>query len=154
MPLSPQWSYGLLQLVFQAASANTTNIAVNSTLGTNASLYLSLHTAQPTSNSQTTSEAVYGGYTRIPLVRGSSAGAFTATQATSAGATSSISPTVTISFPQATSGAETETWFGVGLSSGSSVAGTMILSGSLSPTITVAANVTPQLTTGTVITIV
>ena len=150
MPLSPQFSYGLLQLLFQGVSSNTTNIAVNSTLGTNASLWLSLHTAAPSSNTQSTSEAAYTGYTRVSIVRGSSAGAFTATQATSAGATSSISPNATISFPAATAGSETETYFGIGLSSAG--AGTLMLSGSISPTLSVANGVTPQLTTGTSIT--
>ena len=150
MPLSPSWSYGLLQLLFQQVSTLTTSIAVNSTAPVT-SLWMSLHTAQPSSNTQSTSEAAYTSYTRMPLVRGSSAGAFTATQATSAGANSSISPNVTLSFPQASGGSETETWFGIGLSSAG--AGTLLLSGSLSPTIAVATNVTPQLTTGTVITI-
>jgi hypothetical protein len=152
MPLSPQWSYGILQLIFQAASANTTNIAVASTLGTNTSLWLSLHTAAPTTNSQATSEAAYTSYTRIPIFRGSTAGAFTATQGSSAGAASSISPNVTLSFPQATGGGETETYFGIGLSSAG--AGTLLLSGSISPTLAVSNGVTPQLTTGTAITIV
>ena len=152
MPLSPQWSLGLLQLMFQAVSSNTTNIAVNSTLGTNASLWLSLHTAQPSSNTQSTSEAAYTSYTRVAIVRGTSAGAFTVTGATSAGATSSISPNATISFPAATGGTETETYFGIGLSSAG--AGTMILSGTISPTLSVSNGVTPQLTTGTVLTCV
>ena len=150
MPLSPQFSYGLLQLLFQQVSTLTTGLAVNST-APNTSLWASLHTAQPSSNSQSTSEAVYTSYARIPIIRGSSAGAFTATQATSAGSNSSISPNVTLSFPAATGGSETETWFGLGLSSAG--AGTLLLSGSLSPTLVVSNGVTPQLTTGSVITI-
>lgn len=151
MPLSPQWSYGILQLIFQGVSTNTTNIAVNSTLGTNTSLWLSLHTAAPSSNSQSASEAAYTSYTRISIVRGTSAGAFTATQGTSAGAASSISPNATLSFPAATGGTETETYFGIGLSSAGT--GTLLLSGSISPTLAVSNGVTPQLTTGTAITI-
>ena len=151
MPLSPQWSYGILQLLFQAVGTNTTNIAVPSTLGTNASLWLSLHTAQPTSNAQSTSEAAYTSYARIPIVRGSSAGAFTATQGTSAGAASSISPNATLSFPAATGGTETETYFGIGLSSAGAT--TLLLSGTISPSLAVSNGVTPQLTTGTALTI-
>lgn len=148
MPISPVWGYGLMQLLFQQISANTTNIMVNSTAADTV-LWASLHTAAPTSNTQSTSEAAYTSYARVSIAR--TTVGFTVAEASSAGATSTVNPLATISFPAATGGSETETYFGIGLSSAG--AGTLVLSGSISPTIAVSNGVTPQLTTGTAITI-
>ena len=150
MPLSPNFSAGIAQLLFQQISTLTTNIAVNSTLATNTVLWASLHTAAPTSNTQSSAEAAYTSYARVSIAR--TTVGWSVTNGTSAGAATSISPLATVSFPAATGGTETETYFGIGLSSAG--AGTLLLSGSISPTLAVSNGVTPQLTTGSSITIV
>jgi hypothetical protein len=62
----------------------------------------------------------------------------------------STSPVATISFPAATGGSETETYFGIGTAS--SGAGKLLYSGTVTPNISVSSGVTPQLTTATTVT--
>jgi len=134
------FSSNLLALIFNATTI--ANIAVNATSSPLTSLYVSLHTADPTSTgNQSSSEATYGGYTRVSVAR-SSAG-WTVTS-------NSVSPTATISFPACTSGSNTITNFGIGTASSGS--GSLLYSGTVSPNISVASGVTPQLTTSSTIT--
>lgn len=128
------------QLLFQAIT--WANIAQNATSTPATNLYISLHTADPgVSGNQTTNEAAYTSYARVALVR------------TNVGWTISgqaISPAALVQFPTATGGSETETFLGIGLSS--SGAGTLLMSGAISPNISVASGVTPELTTASTIT--
>ena len=130
----------LLQLIFNAVTI--TSIAQNASSPLT-SLYLSLHTADPgAGGSQTTSEAAYTSYARVAVVR------------TSSGFTVSglnVTLTSAVSFPAATGGSETETYWAVGTAS--SGAGQILGRGPISPTIAVSSGVTPQLTTGTTVTI-
>lgn len=129
----------LLQLIFNAVTI--TGIASNSGSPLT-SLYLALHTASPAvGGSQTTSEAAYTGYARVAVARTSSG--FTVSG-------SSVTLTSAVSFPAATGGSETETYFSVGTAA--SGAGEILYFGPISPTIAVSNGVTPQLTTGTTIT--
>lgn len=134
------FSNQLLKLIFQAtAIANVADNAASSPL---TNLYVSLHTADPTSSgNQGSSEATYTGYARVSVAR-SSAG-FTVTG-------NSVSPASTISFPAATGGTNTITNFGIGTAS--SGAGELLYSGTVTPNISVANGVTPQLTTASTIT--
>lgn len=105
-------------------------------------LYVALHTANPgAAGYQDTSEAAYGGYARVAVVRTS--GGWTVTSG-------SASPVNPITFPTCTSGSETETYFSIGSSSSGHTG--IYYYGPISPTIAVSVGVTPQLTTATVVT--
>lgn len=110
------------------------------------SLYISLHTADPgEAGDQTTNEVgtgAYGQYARQAVAR--SAGGFTISG-------NSCTLTATVSFPQMTTGTgATITHFGIGTAS--SAAGTLLYKGTVTPNITMANGVTPQLTTATNVT--
>lgn len=131
----------LLKLIFNATAI--ANIADNASSSPLTNLYLSLHTADPgASGNQTTSEAAYTSYARVAVVRTS--GGFTVSGL-------SVTLASTASFPAATGGSETETYFAVGTASSGS--GKLLGRGTISPTIAVSNGVTPQLTTGTTITV-
>ena len=126
-----------LNLVFKGTGI--ANIADNAASSPLASLYVALHTADPTaSGSQTSSEISYTGYSRVAVTRGAG---FTVTG-------SSVSPASSITFGAMTAGAGgTVTFFSVGTSS--SGAGKILYAGPVSPTISVTTGVTPQLTGST-----
>jgi hypothetical protein len=133
----------LLLLLFNntniANIGDATGVRGSSTAG---SLYLALHTATPAvGGSQTTNEAAYTSYARVAVAR--SGAGFTVSGA-------SVTLAALTSFPAATGGSETETFFSVGTSS--SGAGKVLYFGAISPTIAVSSGVTPQLTPGTTIT--
>ena len=137
---SGEYANNLLKLIFNGTSY--AGLADNVSSGAFTNLYVSLHTASPTATgNQTSSEAAYTAYSRVAVTR--TTGGWTIT-------TNSVSPVATISFPAATGGSETETFFGVGTSSLG--AGHLLYFGSISPTIVVANGVTPQLTTASAIT--
>lgn len=130
----------LLKLIFNGTAI--ANIADNAASSPLTSLYVSLHTATPTAGgSQTTNEAAYGSYARVAVAR--TTGGWTVTG-------SSVSPVANISFPTATSGTETETFFAVGTAP--TGAGKILYFGAISPTISVSTGVTPQLTTSSTVT--
>lgn len=130
---------GLLALIFTATTL--TGLAQNDSSPIT-TLYVSLHTSTPgAGGSQTTNEAAYTGYARVSTARTS--GGWTVTGG-------SVSPAATISFPVCTGGTETETFVGIGTAS--SGAGTLLYFAPLSPTISVATSVTPQLTTASQLT--
>jgi len=130
----------ILALLFNATPI--ANLADNAASSPNTNLYVSLHTADPgEAGSQTTNEAAYTSYARVAVARTSGGWSV---------ASGSVSPVATISFPAATGGGETETFFGIGTAS--SGAGVLLYSGAISPTIGVSNGVTPQLTTASAIT--
>jgi len=136
----------LLKLIFNATAI--ANIADNAASSPLTSLYVSLHTATPSGGTQSTSEAAYGSYARVAVTRNS--GGWTVTS-------NSVSPAANITFAAATNagttagaGTETETYFGVGVST--SGANKLLYYGPLSPTILVAQGVTPQISSSTTVT--
>lgn len=132
----------LLALIFNATAI--ANIAINHTTSPLTNLYVSLHTATPgAGGTQTTSEAAYGAYARVAVSRVGTANGWTVSG-------SSVSPISTITFPTATSGSETESFFAIGTTS--TGAGEILYFGPISPTITVSSGVIPQLTTSSTIT--
>lgn len=133
------WSNDILGLLFNATAV--TNIAINATSSPLTNLYVSLHTANPgASGTQTTSEAAYTNYSRVAVARTSGSWSLSG---------QTISPVANISFPAATGGSETETYFGVGTAS--SGVGVLLYSGTVSPNIVVSSGVTPVLTTATTV---
>lgn len=131
------WSNDILGLLFNATAV--ANIAQNNSSSPLTSLYISLHTANPgAGGSQTTSEAAYTSYARQAVARTSSGFTVSGT---------SVVPAAQISFPTATGGSETETFFGIGTASTGT--GILLYSGAISPTIVVSNGVQPILTTAT-----
>jgi hypothetical protein len=100
--------------------------------------YISLHTASPNeTGSQTTSEAAYGSYARQSVARS------TAGWTVASGVVDNDSA---ITYPQASSGSETETHYGIG--SDVSGAGNLFLWGALTVSLAVSAPITPQFAAG------
>jgi hypothetical protein len=147
MPIGPTFCGDILKLVFDGTAI--ANIADNTATTPSTVAWFSLHTAQPSSDDQTGSEAAYTGYTRIGVDRLSSSPSFSYVAASSAGAGANLYPTSNITFPIASGSSEVETHFSAGLSSAG--VGKILWSGTLSPTISVLNGVTPRLTTGTAI---
>ncbi len=131
-----------LKLLFQGTAI--ANIADNASASPLTNLYLSLHTADPTdavASGQSTNETTYTGYARVAVARTS--GGWTVTG-------NSVSPVATISFGTCTAGTATITHVGIGTAS--SGTGKMLMTGALSPSISVASGVVPQITTASTIT--
>lgn len=129
-----------LRLIFNGTAIG--NIADNAATSPLTNLFVALHTADPgEAGDQTTSEVSYTGYARATVARTS--GGWTVTG-------NSVSPTANIDFGACTAGSATATHFSVG----TAVSGTgkVLYKGSLSPTIAIAAGVTPRITTASTIT--
>lgn len=133
MPFGATFGNDLAKLIFQAAAI--ANIADNAASSPLTNLYVSLHTANPISGNQTTSEAAYTGYARQPLAR--SSGGFTVT-----GEVITLAAG-TLSFPIGTAGGETCTYAAIGsLVSGT---GKLLAVGALSPSLVTGNTITPQI---------
>ncbi|MET0708007.1 MAG: hypothetical protein ABWY82_14380 [Tardiphaga sp.] len=137
----------ILKLIFNATA--WANVAQNGTTP-DASTALALHSSDPgdsgnmSINEVTT--AAYTGYVRASKLRATGAGGWTVT-------TNSVSPFDTIAFPAGTAGSTgvSATHFSVGkLGGGTSE---MFWRGDIQPPIACGNGVTPQLTTGTTITL-
>ena len=136
----------LLSLIFKA----TTSATLASSAGSLSSLYVALHTADPTdSGTQTSNEVTttqYNAYARVTVSRSGAGWVVTG---------SSVSPAATISFPttNTTGTGCTCTHFSIG--DAASGAGNILYSGAISPTLVIPAtteNIVPQLTTATAVT--
>jgi hypothetical protein len=140
MSKANQFENDLLLLIFNATAI--ANIADNASSSPLTNLYVSLHTGDPgEAGSQTTNECAYTSYARVAVAR--TAGGWTVTA-------NSVSPASAITFPAATGGSETATYFAVGTAS--SGAGKILYSGTVTPNIVISSGVTPQLTTATAVT--
>lgn len=129
-----------LKLIFNATAIG--NIADNAATAPLTNLYVALHTGDPgEAGAQTTNECAYTSYARVAVARTS--GGWTVSG-------NSVSPVAAITFPAATGGSETATYFSVGTDA--SGAGKILYSGTISPSISISSGVTPQLTTSTAIT--
>ena len=136
---------GELLNLFLCAKA-IANIADNAAAGPYTATWSALHTADPTGGTQTTNELSLTGYTRVSTTRS------TAGYAVTGSGPASASPVSAITFPQLTStSTATASYWSVGTSSAAS--GKILASGSISPTIACAQNVTPQLRTASSITL-
>jgi hypothetical protein len=101
-------------------------------------LYVALHTADPgEAGVQNTSECAYGSYARQAVVR-SSAGWTVAANG--------VDNAALISFPTATSGSETATWFSVGVAS--SGATKILYKGALSASLAISNGIKPEFAIG------
>lgn len=135
-----------LKLVFNGTAI--ANIADNAASAPLTNLYLSLHVGDPTdaaASGQSTNETTYTGYARVAVAR--TTGGWTVT--TVSGVTT-VSPVANITFGQCTAGSASITHVGIGTASTGT--GKLLFSGALSPAISVAVGVVPQLTTASTIT--
>lgn len=131
----------ILAMIFNAASM--AGLADNDATSPFTSLSVQLHTASPTDTGDMTSnEATYTSYARVGVERTSSGWTVTG---------STVNPTATITFPQATGGSNTITHFSIGNSTVAASTGKIYYYGTVSPNITVTNGVTPRLTTATAI---
>lgn len=144
MPMSNNSIQGLLKLLFQnAAFANVGDAGGLQPSASAGSLYVSLHSADPgAGGNQTTSEVSYTGYARVAVARSSGGWPITS---------NTIDPGATIAFPACTGGTATAAYAAIGTAS--SGAGVLLWSGPITPNISIANGVTPELTTGSTITI-
>src|SRR5690242_6923627 len=127
-----------LLLIFEnttwANMGDATGIVHSTTAG---SLYISLHTADPgAAGTQATSEAAYTSYARVAVAR-SSAG-----WTTSGSSPTSVKNAAAVTFPAATGGSETETWFTVGRDASST--GEALFQGPLTSSLAVSSGITPS----------
>lgn len=130
-----------LKLIFNATAI--ANIADNAAASPLTNLFVSLHTADPgDTGTQSTNETAYTGYARVSVARTS--GGWTVTG-------NSVSPVATIAFGACTaSPGGAITHFGVGVAA--SGATKVLYFGTVTPNITMAIGVTPQLTTASTVT--
>lgn len=134
------WSSALLALVFNNVAApnigNAGGLQPSSVLG---SLYIALHTADPTSGgNQGSNEVAYSGYTRATVARGG----FTVTG-------NAVTPTAAVVFPAGTAGSSpTATFFSIGTAF--SGAGELLYAGPITPNILCGNGITPELPAATV----
>jgi hypothetical protein len=131
----------LQKLIFTATAI--ANIADNAASSPLTNLYVSLHTSDPgEAGDQTTNETSYTSYARVAVARSGSGWTVT---------NHSVSPAANIDFPACTGSTATITHFAVGTAS--SGAGKLLVSGTVTPNISVSSGVTPRLTTSTAITL-
>lgn len=130
----------LLKLIFNGTAI--ANLADNAAASPLTTLYLSLHTADPTdAGLQTTSEVAYTGYARVAVARNGTGWTVTG---------SSVSPTANIDFGQRSDlGTVAATYACVGTEP--SGAGKLLYAGTLSPAITISQGVVPRITTASTI---
>lgn len=131
----------LLDLIFNATTI--ANLAENASTSPLTTLYVALHTADPTnSGNQSSNEVSYTGYARVGVARTSAGWAVSGSSPTV------VQPVSNITFPTSTGGTGgTVQFWSVGTAS--SGAGNILYSGPVTPTINVISGVTPQLTTST-----
>lgn len=141
MPLGSTLEGDLLNLILCGKPISSLATSAGSTL-----TWQALHTADPSSGDQTTNEVALTGYLRTSVQRS------TAGFAVSGSGPASASPVGAINFPQLTSTSTgTATHWSVGFSSAGT--GKIMASGVITPNINLGQNVTPQLTTGSSITL-
>lgn len=133
----------LLDLIFRnTALANIGDTSGLQPSATPGNLYVSLHTASPTtSGDQSTNECTYTGYSRLAVPRSSP-------DWTRSGV--DISPGSNLTFGSCTAGSESATYMGIGTDA--TGAGHLLYFGPITPTIAISTGITPVLTTGTTIT--
>ena len=131
----------LLKLIFNATPI--AQLADNAAVSPLTNLYFSLHTADPgIGGDQTTSEATYTSYARVPVARTASGFVVTGNSCVLAGP---------VAFPSPTGGAgQVLSWFALGTALGGT--GKIMYRGPISPAISVVVALAPVLTTGTTIT--
>ena len=137
MPKSTSACNSILALIFNATAWS--NFADNASSNPATHLYLSLHTANPgVGGAQTTNEATYGGYARLPVVRTTSGWTVP-----SGGATGNAA---LAQFAECTSGSNIVTHVAIGRDA--SGTGLVLYAGALTAARTITAGIQPQFAPG------
>ena len=137
MPKGTTTCNNILKLVFNATA--WANVADNAATSPLTNLYLSLHTADPgVGGSQTTNESAYTNYARVAVAR--------TTSGWTAATTASTQNVGLLQFPQC--GATGSTVTHVAIGTASSGAGTILYSGALNSSLSVANLIQPQFAAG------
>jgi hypothetical protein len=139
MSKSNAFETALLELLFKntalAGIGDASGLQPSAVAG---SLYISLHTADPTeSGNQSSSEATYTGYARVGVARSAAGWTVAGNLVENAGA---------VTFPQCTGGSDTVTHFGVG--EDATGAGDLLYSGALTAPLAVSNGITPEFSAG------
>jgi hypothetical protein len=124
----------VLKLIFNGTAI--ANLADNAASAPNTNLYCSLHTADPTSGNQSTSETPYTGYARVAVSRST-------TGWTAANPTLNVAA---INFNTCTNTGSTIGWVGIGTTN--SGTGKLLYSGSLTTQLYVTNGVMPSFAIG------
>ncbi len=142
MPAGNSAQASILDLIFSnTAWANVGDSAGLPGSTTAGDLYVALHTASPgAAGTQSTNEAAYTGYARVAVSRAS--GSWTV----SGSSPTSLTNAAAVTFPAATGGSETETYFSIGVAS--SGATEIIVYGALTSSLAVSAGITPSFAIG------
>jgi hypothetical protein len=145
MPAGNTFQSDLLKLICEnlaiAGIGDTSGLQPSGSAG---SLYVALHTANPgAGGGQSTSEAAYTGYARVAISRASGSWSISGSSPTS------IANAGAVTFPQATGGSETETYFSIG--DASTGAGKILWYGALTSSLAVSNGVTPQFAAGALV---
>jgi hypothetical protein len=141
MSISNTTEDAILSLIFTATA--WANYADNAATTPETNIILALHTGDPgDAGNMSSSEATYTSYARATVAR--TTGGWTVTSG-------SCSPDANIDFAAATGGTNTISHFSTGKSGGGASA--ILLSGTVTPNISVTNGVTPRLTTATAITL-
>ena len=131
MAFSTAFRQSVALLLFNATAI--TGVADNAASSPITSVFSSLHTADPSSGNQTTSEATYTSYLRGSAARTGSGWSSTAGVVTNV---------ATLAFPACTGGSNTISHVGIGtLTSGS---GSLWVGGALTASLAVSTGITPQ----------
>jgi len=138
MSMTAAMANNLLALYFtnvdHANIGDATGLVKSTTAG---SFYVSLHTADPSAGNQTTSEADYTSYARVAVAR--SGAGWTVTAA-------NVSNAAKVTFPAATGGSNTATYFGIG--SDSSGNGNLFFSAALDAPRAISSGIIPEYAIG------
>lgn len=121
----------LLKLIFQATAI--ANLAADGASPIT-SLYVSLHTADPSAGNQNTSEAAYNAYNRVAVSRNAAGWTVTGNNCVNAGA---------ITFPACTGGSANVTYVAIGKNNGG-IAGNVYYAGALNAQLNISNGITPQ----------
>ena len=139
--------YDILRLIFNGVAITS----MAATAGTT-SLWMGLHTADPTDACSTANEGGYTQYTRVKTDRSSASSTGWGVSSGTGSADASAAPVTNIDFPQNTSTSTgTFTHASVWMSSDTGSSGCLYF-GTVSPNINFSQNVTPRLTTASSVT--
>lgn len=142
MSASDAFESDILKLVFNnttiANIGDATGVVGSGTAG---SLYVALHTADPTdTGNQGSSEATYTGYARVAVARASGSWSVTGTSPTT------VSNVAAVGFPLCTGGSNTLTHFSLGYQSAGATK--IMVSGALNASLAVSNGITPSFAIG------
>lgn len=132
MPFGTAFENDLQALILQGTAI--ANLADNAASGPLTSLFVALHTADPQTGNQNTSEVSYTGYNRVAVSRNAAGWTVTGANGVNANA---------VTFPACTGGNNTAAYASIGKNN-TGVAGRIYYSGALNSNLAISNGITPQ----------